>query len=47
MNDLKNQKTKKQNTINIIFDENGKSIIELLESDFADFVSKFIKKNIK
>lgn len=40
-------KNKKQKYINVFFDENGISIIDLLELDFSDFVSRFIKENIK
>lgn len=47
MNNLQTIENKKQNYINIVFDENGISIIDLLERDFSDFVSKFIKENIK
>jgi len=47
MNNLQTIENKKQNYINIVFDENGISIIDLLEKDFSDFVSKFIKENIK
>ena len=47
MNKLQTIDNKKQNYINIFFDENGISIIELLENDFSDFVSKVIRENIK
>lgn len=47
MNKLQTIENKKQNCINIFFDENGISIIELLENDFSDFVSKVIRENIK
>jgi len=47
MNTLQTIENKKQNYINIFFDENGISIIELLENDFSDFVSKVIRENIK
>lgn len=47
MNTLKTIENKKQNYINIFFDENGISIIELLENDFSDFVSEVIRENIK
>jgi len=47
MNKLQTIENKKQNYINIFFDENGISIIELLENDFSDFVSKVIRENIK
>ena len=45
MNDLQTIDNNKK--INIFFDEKGISIIDLLELDFSDFVSKFIKENIK
>lgn len=47
MNDFKTIDNNKQSYINIFFDEKGISIIDLLELDFSDFVSKFIKENIK
>lgn len=47
MNDLQTIDNNKNNYINIFFDEKGISIIDLLELDFSDFVSKFIKENIK
>lgn len=47
MNNLQTIDNNKQNRINIFFDEKGISIIELLESDFSDFVNKFIRENIK
>ena len=47
MNTLQTIENKKQNYINIFFDENGISIIDLLENDFSDFVSKVIRENIK
>lgn len=47
MNNLQTIENKKQNYINIFFDENGISIIDLLETDFSDFVNKVIKENIK
>ncbi len=46
MNNLKTIENKKQNYINIFFDENGISIIDLLEKDFSDFVSEFIREKI-
>lgn len=47
MNDLQTIDNNKNNYINIFFDEKGISIIDLLELDFSDFVSKFIKENVK
>lgn len=34
-------------TINVFFDENGISIIEILESDFSEFIDNYIKEKIQ
>lgn len=33
--------------INVVFNEDGISILDVLESDFSDFVNKFIKEKIQ
>ncbi len=38
---------KEHKIVNVFFNEDGISIIELLELDFSDFVSNFIKENVK
>lgn len=47
MNDISTTNKKKQSQIKIFFDKEGISIIDLLELDFSEFVSKFIKEKIK
>lgn len=33
--------------INVFFDENGISIVNLLELDFSEFVDKYLKEKIQ
>lgn len=40
-------KVKESNNIRVFFDENGITIMEILESDFANFVKKIIKEKVK
>ena len=47
MNNTENLGKNKRQVVNVFFEDNGISILELLELDFEDFVNKIIKENIK
>ncbi|MCI8310295.1 hypothetical protein [uncultured Clostridium sp.] len=47
MNKIQTVEKKERKIVNVFFNEDGISIIELLELDFSDFVSNFIKENVK
>lgn len=47
MNTVKIAEKKENKFVNVFFKDDGISIIDLLESDFANFVNDFIKQNIK
>lgn len=45
---MKNKKKQQDNiTVNVFFDETGISILELLESDFKEYVNQYIKLHVK
>lgn len=47
MNNTENLGKNKRQVVNVFFEDNGISILELLELDFEDFVNKIIKENIR
>ena len=47
MNNTENLSKSKRQVVNVFFEDNGISILELLELDFEDFVNKIIKENIR